>query len=225
MVALAIIVPVLNDANALCALLRALQPWRDRCELIVVDGRSADDSVTVARRYADQVLHSPPGRARQMQQGAAAARAARLWFLHADSQVSPAVIDALLATPDTVLWGRCDVTLDDARWPYRCIGFCMNLRSRLTGICTGDQGIFVRADIFQKLGGYASIPLMEDVELSGRLRRLARPLRLTGGLVTSARRWRDNGVLRTIFLMWWLRLMFFLGVSPAELHRRYYPSS
>lgn len=221
---LAIIIPVLNDTDALAVLLRALQPWRDRCELVVVDGGSYDGSAALARTLADIVIVSEPGRARQMQAGADAVQAPWLWFLHADSVVPPALFEAVLSLPADAQWGRCDVRLDDSRWLLRCVGACMNLRSRLTGICTGDQGMFVRADLFRRIGGYAQIPLMEDIELSARLRRHAAPVCVRPALQTSARRWRQQGVVRTIVLMWWLRLQFFFGVAPQRLFRRYYSS-
>lgn len=219
---MSIIIPVLNDAAALSSLLVSLQPVRDSAEIIVVDGGSADASRSVAERHAHRLLHTAPGRANQMQAGAQVATGCWLWFLHADSVLSPSLLAEMQQLPEDFQWGRCDVQFDDPRRVFRVIAFFMNWRSRLTGICTGDQGIFVRRDLFSAIGGFASLPLMEDVELSARLRKRARLRRPIALLVTSARRWQSHGVLRTILLMWWLRLQFSLGVPAATLHRRYY---
>ncbi|MCB1836414.1 MAG: TIGR04283 family arsenosugar biosynthesis glycosyltransferase [Alcanivoracaceae bacterium] len=219
---LSIIIPVLNDASALAALLASLQAVRDLVEIIVVDGGSTDASGEMAERYAHRVLHTAAGRAMQMQAGAQAATGTWLWFVHADSVLSPSLLAEMQQLPEHVQWGRCDVQFDDARAVFRMIAFFMNWRSRLTGICTGDQGMFVRRELFARIGGFASLPLMEDVELSDRLKKQAGLHCPATPLVTSARRWQAHGVLRTILLMWWLRLQFFVGVPVARLHRRYY---
>lgn len=219
---LSIIIPVLNDASALSSLLVSLQGVRDTAEIIVVDGGSSDASCDIAERHAVKLLHTVPGRATQMQAGAQVAAGTWLWFVHADSALSPALVGEMQGLPDHWQWGRCDVQFDDAHAVFRMIAFFMNWRSRLTGICTGDQGMFVRRELFSGLGGFAPLPLMEDVEFSSRLKKRARLQRPATPLVTSARRWQKHGVLRTILLMWWLRLQFFAGVPATRLHRRYY---
>lgn len=218
---LSIIIPVLNDAAALSSLLVSLQEVKDSAEIIVVDGGSTDASASVAERYAHRLLRTAPGRATQMQAGAQVATGNWLWLLHADSELSPSLLAEMQQLPRHFQWGRCDVQFDDPRRVFRVIAFFMNWRSRLTGICTGDQGMFVRRELFWEIGGFAALPLMEDVELSARLKKCAPVRRPVTPLVTSARRWQSQGVLRTILLMWWLRLQFFLGVPAASLHRRY----
>ena len=145
-------------------------------------------------------------------------------MVHADSRLSPAVVAEVLATardPD-MRWGRLDVHLDGPGWPFRVIERSMNLRSRLTGICTGDQGIFVRRGVLDAVGGVPLQALMEDIELCKRLRRLGRPRWLRGPITTSARRWQHDGTLRTVLRMWSYRLRYFFGASPDLLAKRYY---
>jgi rSAM/selenodomain-associated transferase 2 len=222
---LSIVIPALDEAGNLARGLPELRARAPGAEIIVVDGGSADDSRDVVAGVASvRWMTSARGRARQMNAGAQAARGEILVFLHADTRLPPgaatAVVDAL-ADP-AVVAGRFDVRLDSRRPLLAVVGWMMNQRSRLTGICTGDQAIFVRRTVFQALGGYADIPLMEDIELSRRLRRRGRlaPLRLR--VTTSARKWEREGVVRTIVLMWTLRLLYALGVAPARLHRWYY---
>jgi rSAM/selenodomain-associated transferase 2 len=216
------VVPVLNEAAGIGASLEALAPLRARGhELIVVDGGSDDGTPVLARALADSVLSAPRGRALQMNAGAAAASGAALVFLHVDVRLPEGadllVLDALASRP----WGRFDVTLDSPRALLGLVGAMMNLRSRLTGVATGDQALFVRREVFEREGGYARIPLMEDVELSARLRRVGRPACLRARVLASARRWEKRGVLRTMALMWRLRLAYFLGADPERLAERY----
>ncbi len=222
---ISIIIPVLNEAAVLPACLQALQPLRRQgCELLVVDGGSADATVTIARPLADRVLETPTGRAVQMNAGAQAARGVILWFLHGDSLPPPeaaALIRAALAGSSRH-WGRFDVRLSGNRPLLRVVATLMNSRSCLTGIATGDQGIFVRRPAFAQVGGYPAIPLMEDIALSRALKRLSRPVCLLQRLLTSNRRWEQRGIWKTIFLMWRLRLAYFLGTDPARLTRIYY---
>ena len=220
------IIPVLNDAQALGKLLPQLQHHREQGhEIIIVDGGSADGSLTVARAHADRVLMTGTGRGRQMNLGAEHARHDILVFLHADSLFpasgADSIIDAL-GDPDCH-WGRFNVRLDQPGPVYSLIGNMMNLRSRLSGVATGDQGIFVRKTAFHAAGGYQVIPLMEDVALSKELRAHSRPACLPDILVTSGRRWRDRGVIRTVLLMWYLRLAYACGADAARLARYYYP--
>jgi rSAM/selenodomain-associated transferase 2 len=167
-------------------------------------------------------VSTPPGRGRQLAAGAADARADWLWFLHADSAGTAPALDWLARHRDGPAWGRFDVRLEPAGPMLRLVGFLMNQRSRLTGICTGDQGIFVHRVLLERAGGMPEQPLMEDIELSRRLKRLGRPLCPRVALLTSSRRWRDRGAVRTIFGMWWFRLRYWLGADPERLARAYY---
>lgn len=225
MVAISIVVPVLDDASALRQLFDDLDALdMSGVERIVVDGGSRDASYSIAAERAERVLTAPRGRASQLAVGVASSTGAWLWLLHADSRVDTAAWGALqgaVTAPDTC-WGRFDVRLDGSRPAFRLIERLMNLRSRWTGICTGDQGIFVRRDTLTAIGGIPQQALMEDIELSKRLKRLARPICLATPLTASARRWRVNGVVSTVLLMWRLRLAYFFGASPAALARRYY---
>jgi rSAM/selenodomain-associated transferase 2 len=222
---LSIVIPALNEAAHLARLLPALIVHEPGAEVLVVDGGSDDDSrAVVARVPGVRWLSGPRGRARQMNAGARAARGDILLFLHADTSLpggAGAAILAALADP-AVVGGRFDVRLDSRRPLLVLVAWLMNGRSRLTGICTGDQGLFVRRATFEALGGYPDIPLMEDVELTRRLKRRGRRAALRLRVVTSARKWENEGVVRTIVLMWTLRLLYALGVSPARLHRWYY---
>jgi rSAM/selenodomain-associated transferase 2 len=221
---ISIIVPVLNEAAGIEVALLALQPLRARGhEVIVVDGASRDATTRLVGQAADRTISAPRGRALQMNAGARAACGDVLLFLHADTRL-PDDADRVLLEGlgnSTRCWGRFDVRIDSASPLLRLVSAMMNLRSRLTGICTGDQAIFVSADVFARIGGYAPLALMEDIVLSAQLRRCSAPLAIGSAVVTSARRWERDGVLRTIFLMWWLRLRFFFGASPARLARIY----
>ncbi len=224
MAALSIIVPVLNEERSLAATLGALAPLRaGGTEVIVVDGGSDDGSRAVAAPLADRVLAAPRGRASQMNAGARAARGDVLLFLHADTRLpdgaAARVLDGLAAGDRA--WGRFDVRIAGAGALLRIVARGMNLRSRLTGVATGDQAIFVRRDAFEAAGGFPALALMEDVALSKRLRRASRPLCLRARAVTSSRRWERGGVVRTILLMWRLRLAYALGADPARLARDY----
>jgi rSAM/selenodomain-associated transferase 2 len=220
-----IVVPVLNEGPMLADLLSSLQPLRARgAEVIVVDGGSHDGSAEAARPLADTVLESPRGRALQMNAGARVASGDVLLFLHADTRLplhADLLIGAALARSDRV-WGRFDVRLSGDRSVLRIVECLMNQRSRLTGIATGDQAIFVRRATFEKVGGFPTLALMEDVAFAARLKRESRPLCLRERVVASSRKWEREGALRTIWLMWRLRLAFFCGADPSDLARRYY---
>jgi len=220
---LSIIMPVLDEAATIEAALRQLAPYRARgIELIVVDGGSSDGTADLARPLADRVLTAPRGRAVQMNTGAAAARGEVLLFLHADTHL-PEHADVLvlngLNRSDRV-WGRFDVRIEGGAL-LRTVAMMMNTRSRLTGIATGDQTIFVTRAAFDGAGGFPPIALMEDLVLSATLKRRGPPLALRARVTTSPRRWREHGTLRTVLMMWRLRLGFFLGVDPAKLARQY----
>ncbi len=216
--------PVLNEAPGIERALRALQPLRT-CghEVIVVDGGSTDGSALLAASLVDRVLHAERGRANQMNRGAQAASGDMLLFLHADTSLPERAAQLILEQTARTgrEWGRFDVRIDSTRWLLRVVGALMNVRSRLTGICTGDQAIFVSRPLFLGLGGFPPIALMEDIALSRKLRRASRPLCVATAVRISARRWERNGVVRMIVLMWWLRIRYFLGASPAQLARIY----
>jgi rSAM/selenodomain-associated transferase 2 len=221
--ALSIVVPVLNEAAAIVNTLNALAPLRARgVEVIVADGGSTDVTAALARPLADRVLTAPPGRARQMNDGAALAAGDVLLFLHADTLL-PADADRLVrgAMDAGAAWGRFDVRIAGRPWMLRVVAAFMNARSRWTGVATGDQAIFVRRAVFECLGGFADQPLMEDVELTGRLRRVGRPACLRAVATTSGRRWETRGVWRTIFLMWRLRWRYWRGESAQALAEAY----
>jgi rSAM/selenodomain-associated transferase 2 len=214
---LSVIVPALNEASGIRAALEALAPLRARGhEVILVDGGSSDNTVALAAGLCDLVLVAPRGRALQMNAGARAATGNMLLFLHADTRLPPAA-DLLVFSAS--IWGRFDVEIESRHPLLKMVAWAMNLRSRLTGIATGDQAIFVRRDAFP---GFPEIALMEDVALSKLLKRRGGPACLRARVVTSGRRWESRGVLRTILLMWRLRLMYFFGARPDDLARIYY---
>jgi rSAM/selenodomain-associated transferase 2 len=216
---LALIIPTLDEAEGIRACLEALAPLRARGhEVIVVDGGSRDSTIERARPLANQVLTSARGRAIQMNAGARAARAEALVFLHADTRL-PALADALIINALKVYpWGRFNVRIEGSHPLLGLVACAMNLRSRLTGIATGDQAIFVRRDVFV---GFPEIALMEDIAFSSAMKRVGAPACLRERVSTSGRRWEARGVVRTIFLMWRLRLLYALGVEPQRLARDY----
>jgi len=221
--ALTVIVPVLDEAACIEACLAPLQAMRARgVEVVVVDGGSRDATRAIACALADRVIDAPRGRARQMNAGAEASRGAVLLFLHADNLL-PANADESVgrAVASGARWGRFDVTIAAADPLLAVVAAMMNARSRLTGIATGDQAMFVRREDFRAAGGFADIPLMEDVALSKALKRIAAPACLRERVATSGRRWERNGILKTIVLMWRLRLAYALGADPKQLARRY----
>ena len=221
---ISVIIPALNEAASLPLTLAALQGLRQRGhEVILVDGGSSDDTVEVSRSLVDSVLPAARGRAVQMRAGADIARGDVFWFLHADTR-APEHADRLIgaALQDTgIQWGRFDVQLSEQRVSLRVVGNLMNTRSRLSGIATGDQGIFVRRTLYTAVGGFPQQPLMEDIALSRILRRHGRPAIIRQRLHSSPRRWEQHGVTRTILLMWGLRLAYFTGVAPDRLARFY----
>lgn len=221
--ALSIVIPVLNEAHGIEPTLHALAELRQRgVEVVVVDGGSTDNTPELARQHASTVLMAPRGRARQMNAGAAQARGAVLLFLHADTQLPPdADLLVLEAIESGVVWGRFDVRIIGTAWMLRVVAALMNARSRWSGIATGDQALFVRRDVFERLGGFPDQSLMEDIELSKRLRQLHRPACLRAKVATSGRRWESRGVWRTIFLMWCLRWRYWRGETPERLAKAY----
>jgi rSAM/selenodomain-associated transferase 2 len=224
---ISVVIPCLNEVTVIEDRLAGMHFLREQGhQLILVDGGSRDGTLDRADGLVDLRLSTRPGRAVQMNAGAAEAIHPVLWFVHVDSVLpsgaADAVLDASFRGPG---WGRLDVRLDGRRPMLRVVERAMNLRSRLTGIATGDQCIFVRRDLFQRVGGYPEIPLMEDIELSKRLKRIVRPACLADSVVASSRRWERDGVLRTILLMWSLRAAYWWGVDPSRLAWRYYPGA
>ena len=221
---LSIIVPVLNEAQALPALLERLRPLAQQgCEVILVDGGSEDGSLGLAQGAGLVVLQSARGRARQMNAGAARATGEVLLFLHADTQLPPggARLAEQALADGTHRWGRFDVRIAGRPWMLRVVACLMNGRSRWSGITTGDQAMFVERATFDAVGGFPDQPLMEDIALSGRLRALSRPACLRARVTTSGRRWETRGVWRTIVLMWRLRWAYWRGVPAAQLAKAY----
>jgi rSAM/selenodomain-associated transferase 2 len=221
---LSIIIPALDEGEAIAAALDRLAELRSLgVEVIVVDGGSRDATVQRARLRADAVIVASRGRAVQMNAGAEKAAGDVLLFLHADTRLPPAaehvVLNALARSGR--VWGRFDVEIEGTHPLLPMIAFCMNMRSRVTGIATGDQAIFVRRDAFQAAGGYPQIALMEDIALCKRLKRIGAPLCLRERVVTSGRRWERNGIFSTMVLMWGLRLAYFFGADPGKLAQRY----
>jgi rSAM/selenodomain-associated transferase 2/rSAM/selenodomain-associated transferase 1 len=221
---LSIILPVLNEVASLAAQIAALQPLRAAgAELVVVDGGSTDGSLGVINpAQVDQLLITPRGRALQMNAGARASRGEVLLFLHADTRLPPAADAAIQSVMQRgASWGRFDVSIAHPHPLLRIVERMMCWRSQLTGIATGDQAIFVRKTVFEAVGGYPEIPLMEDIALSKRLRQIKAPACLRECVTTAGRRWAQHGVGRTILLMWRLRAAYFLGADPRQLAIRY----
>jgi rSAM/selenodomain-associated transferase 2 len=221
---LSIIIPVLDEAAGIAEALAALAPFRAHgTEIIVVDGGSRDDTLQAARPLADLVITAARGRGSQMNAGAAAAQGGMLLFLHADTRLPTGadrrVVDVLGRARRA--WGRFDVTIAGRSSLLPIVAAMMNWRSRVTGIATGDQAMFMTRAAFAQAGGFPDIALMEDIVMSRRLKAISPPACLAARVTTSGRRWDRDGVVRTIFMMWRLRLAFFLGVEPARLARRY----
>ncbi len=223
MTRLSIVMPVLDEAAGITQALQALAPLRAAGhELIVVDGGSSDGTAALAMPGADQIVTSPRGRARQMNAGALRAQGDVLLFLHADTQLPEGAAQAVQrALAGGRRWGRFDVRISGSSGWLRVIAALMNTRSRITGIATGDQALFVERRLFNESGGYADQPLMEDIEFSRRLRAVGPPACLRERVLTSGRRWESRGVWRTIWLMWCMRWRYWRGASPEALARAY----
>ena len=219
---LSIILPVLNEATSIRACLGSLSGLREAGnEVIVVDGGSRDETLALAAPLADRIIEATGGRGPQMNRGAEAATGDILLFLHADTLLPLHAERLIRSALERHAWGRFDVRLSGQRRMFRVIEWFMNRRSRLSGIATGDQAIFIRRPAYTEINGFPEIPLMEDIAISKRLKRLSRPACIRERLVTSSRRWEDGGIWATIIKMWRLRLAYFMGVNPAELARRY----
>jgi len=219
-----VVIPCLNEGLILYSLLESLQCHREEGhELILVDGGSPDFTLDRVRPLVDHLVVSDPGRARQMNAGAARAGNDILWFLHADSSPPDHAVDTIISSlvPGRHRWGRFDIAMSGRHRMLRLVAFMMNWRSRLTGIATGDQGIFVERQAFAAAGGFPDIPLMEDIALSRSLKRISAPCCLYQRLITSSRRWETQGIYKTILLMWRLRLAYAMGIDPGTLEKRY----
>ncbi len=213
-----IIIPTLNEEKNILSCLSALQPLRNECEIIVVDGESIDNTQILASPLANKVITSAKNRSIQMNKGAGQATGDVLIFLHADTilpENSLRLIEQEISP--TRQWGRFDIRLDGYSRMLKVIAWMMNWRSRITAIATGDQVIFVTRSAFEKVGQYPEISLMEDIALSKALKKIHPPICLKAKAVSSGRRWESNGIFKTILLMWSLRLRYFLGADPQTL--------
>ncbi|MCF6280870.1 MAG: TIGR04283 family arsenosugar biosynthesis glycosyltransferase [Candidatus Polarisedimenticolaceae bacterium] len=223
---ISIIIPVLNEGGILLPMLQSFQWMRQQgCELILVDGGSNYFPEAQLASLCDRVLVTGAGRALQMNHGARAAKSDLLWFLHLDSQLPRSGVDLVYQYARQGRWGRFDIQLSGSPRLLRVVECLINLRSRVTGIATGDQGLFMPLALYERVGGFPNIVLMEDVAICRRLKRIGQPVNLRQRLETSSRRWERNGIIRTILLMWWLRLAFSLGADPARLAKIYRPCS
>jgi len=219
-----VIIPVLDDDQVLLDLLDDLQVIRQLGhELLVADGGGQRNISQTVLSRTDHYLFCETGRAQQMNHAAQTASGDILWFLHADTKLDAIkCLSAILQKlANSTGWGRFNVVLSGQKMSFRIIEWLMNRRSCLTGIATGDQGIFVSRSLFEQINGYAQIPLMEDINLSKRLKSLCKPVCLSLKIKTSSRRWEQQGIFKTVLLMWWLRLAYFGGVSPVKLAKLY----
>ena len=223
---ISVIIPVLNEEVAIREKLPPLQALRNEGhEIIVVDGGSTDSSLQLAKEGSDFLISSARGRARQMNAGARIANGDLLLFLHIDTQLPDNCSELLSQCADKSrdAWGRFNVHLSGKHFMFRIIESMMNWRSRLTGIATGDQAIFVSRALFEQVEGFADIPLMEDIELCTRLRKINQPICLPATVMTSSRKWETRGIIKTMLLMWKLRFSYWLGKDPEQLVQQYYP--
>ncbi|WP_372965275.1 TIGR04283 family arsenosugar biosynthesis glycosyltransferase [Marinobacter sp.] len=221
---LAIIVPVLNEVSALPNLLEHLRHWQQRgAEVVLVDGGSTDQTADTARSAGFRVITATAGRASQMNAGARASHSANLLFLHADTRLPDNADQYLLSTLNSapLVWGRFDVIIEGHSRMLPVVAWLMNWRSRLSSIATGDQAMFMTRELFNKVNGFPEQPLMEDIEISKRLKHICPPVCLPHKVITSGRRWDTYGSWRTILLMWQLRWAYWRGVPAKQLAERY----
>jgi len=222
---ISIIVPVYNEASSIETFLKSLQLFRQYGhEIVLVDGKSQDQTLQLARPYVDRMISSEKSRARQMDLGAKMASGQVFLFLHADTQL-PELADQLIlnSLAQGFHWGRFNIRLSGSDKLFRLIEKMMNWRSCLTGIATGDQAIYLSKMLYKDIGGFPQIALMEDIELCTRLIKWTKPDCIKQTVISSSRRWEKNGIIRTVLLMWMMRLQYFFGVSPEKLQKQYYP--
>lgn len=226
---ISIIIPVLNEEENISSALANTERLSGEKEIIVVDGGSIDNTVSIvnsvgAYNYTPLLLSSQKGRGHQMNRGAEIAKGDTLIFLHADTTLPENAITRIEEAMKNheIIGGRFDVSFDDDRFIFKLIAFLMNWRSHLTGIFTGDQAIFIRKSVFKDIGGYLEIPLMEDIALSKKMKRTGRVVCLEHSAITSARKWKEEGIIKTILLMWFLRFLYFFKISPIFLSKIYY---
>lgn len=219
---ISIIIPVLNEEYSINELLQQLQDFRKQGhEVIIVDGGSSDNTVSISNLLADNVIKSESGRALQMNKGVEFSNNDILWFLHADTLITENAVDKILQALNKKDWGRFNIKLSGSSFLFRIIEKMINFRSCVFGIATGDQGIFIKRKVFDSVKGYSNIPLMEDIDLSQKLKKLSRSVCIKETLTTSSRRWEQKGILSTVFLMWRLRFLYWLGVSADKLASQY----
>jgi len=217
-----IIIPVLNEETSIKELLQQLQGYRAQGhEVIVVDGGSVDQTVSISSGLSDKIIKSESGRAVQMNSGALQSKNAVLWFLHADTLIPEKAVENIQVALNKSDWGRFNIKLSGTNSLFRLIEFMMNLRSSFTGVATGDQGIFIKKTLFKSVKGFSNIPLMEDIDLSKKLIKISKPACIKNTLITSSRRWEQKGILSTVLLMWRLRFLYWLGVSANKLAVKY----
>ena len=222
-VKLSIVIPTLNESDQIEQCLNNLQPLRHRGhEIIVVDGGSNDNTVPLASSLCDRIIQSERSRSIQMNAGSASASGQCILFLHADTDLPEDVVDIFSKIINIEnVWGRFDIQLSGQSWMFRIIETCMNIRSRATGIATGDQVIFVGKELFSKVNGFPEIALMEDVAISKLLIKFSKPICFTEKVVSSSRRWKENGIIKTIIKMWIIRLLYYFQFDTERLAKLY----
>jgi len=220
---LSIIIPTLNEADQIEQHLCNLQTLRQQGhEVIVVDGGSSDNTVSLVSPLCDKVCHSKKSRSLQMNCGANSAIGECLVFLHADTVLPDNILEYFLNIKNIESkWGRFDISLSGQNWLFRIIESCMNSRSSLTGIVTGDQVVFIGKKLFNRVGGYPEIALMEDIAISSLLIKISAPIRIREKVISSSRRWEANGIVKTIIKMWVLRLLYFFNYDTNKLAKFY----
>lgn len=216
-----VVIPVLNDAKRLANLLDDLRP-HPLGEVIVVDGGSSDHLDIVLD--SETLVASRPGRGTQIRVGFNQATKPWIWVLHADSRIDQSLPEQLVKELHGTRWGSFNIRFASTHWLLRLVALSINLRSRVVRICTGDQGLFFHKDLIHQIDGFPEQPLLEDIEVCRRLKRISKPIRVKAYIEADARRWMKNGIIRTIFQMWLIRLLYFLGVSADRLSRMYYRS-